>query len=143
MATGSTNACLETIWMGKRIVGGSCGPVPKCWKDMDSKQGGPFVYCLLDGVGLEAVEHLKLEDLAKENGDSAIWRALDSRFPDKLQHDQRSAFARCFNCWPHGSDRVSSRSSRLGVPIHHSALSEDQHAIVMVKSQGDFKNWIQ
>ena len=30
---------------------------------------------------------MKLGDLAQENGDEVIWTALDSRFPEKLQHD--------------------------------------------------------
>ena len=56
-------------------------------KDISKNQKGPFVYCLLDGVALEAVEHLQLDDLTKDDGDSLIWQALDERFPDKMQHD--------------------------------------------------------
>lgn len=56
-------------------------------RDINAKQRGPFVYTLLDGLALEAVEHLSLEDLSKENGDSMIWSVLERRFPDKQKHD--------------------------------------------------------
>lgn len=48
------------------------------------------MFCLLDSVALESVEHLSLmslEKLKEENGDKYIWAALDERFPDKLKHD--------------------------------------------------------
>lgn len=56
-------------------------------RDLNKKQRGPFVYCLLDGLALETVEHVKLEELAADDGDQVIWSALDDRFPDRLQHD--------------------------------------------------------
>lgn len=59
-------------------------------KDMSKNQRGPFVYCLLDGLALETVEHVKLEELSAENGDENLWKILDSRFPDRLQHDHMS-----------------------------------------------------
>lgn len=40
-------------------------------KDVCKAQRGPFVYCLLDGV-----EHLKLDDMAKNDGDELIWKVL-------------------------------------------------------------------
>ena len=42
-------------------------------KDMAPTHRGPFVLCLLDGLVLEAVEHLTLEKLKEENGDKYIW----------------------------------------------------------------------
>ena len=56
-------------------------------KDIQKSQRGPFVYWLLEGLALECVEHLRLEDLSKDDGDEAIWKVLDERFPDKMQHD--------------------------------------------------------
>lgn len=38
-------------------------------KDMAPTHRGPFVLCLLDGVALEAVEHLTLDRLKEENGE--------------------------------------------------------------------------
>ena len=34
------------------------------------------------------VEHLRLEDISKEDGDAAIWELLHERFPEKKPHDQ-------------------------------------------------------
>ena len=56
-------------------------------KDMSATHRGPFVLCLLDGLALEAVEHLSLDRLKEENGDKHIWAALEERFPDRLSHD--------------------------------------------------------
>ena len=65
-------------------------------KDLTKAQKGPFVYCLLDGTALEAVEHLTLDELSADNGDEAIWTARDARFPDKLQHDHMDHMAESF-----------------------------------------------
>jgi len=56
-------------------------------KDLTPKQRGPFVFCLLDGLALETVEHVTLEMMMEENGDKHIWSVLDERFPDKQKHD--------------------------------------------------------
>ena len=34
---------------------------------------GPWIYTLLDGKALEAVEHLTLEEMMAENGAQQIW----------------------------------------------------------------------
>ena len=49
-------------------------------KDFQATQRAPFVFCLLDGVGLEAVEHLSLDQLKEGNGDKHIWAVLVSEF---------------------------------------------------------------
>lgn len=41
-------------------------------KDVSKAQRDPFVDCLLDGLALECVEHLKLDDMAENNGDELI-----------------------------------------------------------------------
>ena len=56
-------------------------------KDLTPKQRGPFVFCLLDGLALETVEHVTLEMTMEENGDKHILSVLDERFPDKQKHD--------------------------------------------------------
>ena len=62
-------------------------------KDIQKSQRGPFVYCLLEGLALECVEHLQLEDLSKDDGDEAIWKVLGERFPDKMQNDHMAGSA--------------------------------------------------
>ena len=43
-------------------------------KDMTLKQRGPFVFCLLDGLALEAVEHVSLEMMTEERGTNTSGR---------------------------------------------------------------------
>ena len=130
-------------------------------KDLTKAQKGPFVFCLLDGTALEAVEHLTLDDLSADNGDEAIWTALDARFPDKLQHDHmaeslKEVFqlnARDGESMAEWTSRVQDTFSRCRrkvnvefppeargwIVLHQSGLTEDQRAIVMAKNQGDMK----
>eukprot|EP00435_Cladocopium_sp_Y103_P008629 s763_g2.t1 len=101
-------------------------------KDMESKQRGPWVFTLLDGLALETVEHLTIDTLTKENGDKEIWKLLEERFPDKLQHD---LLAECLK-------EVSvdfPAEARGWVALNCSGLSADQRAIVTAKSGGDLK----
>jgi hypothetical protein len=56
-------------------------------KDLDKKQRGPWVFTLLDGLALETVEHMTIEQLTADDGDERIWTLLEERFPDKLKHD--------------------------------------------------------
>ena len=42
-------------------------------KDISKAQRGPFVYCFLDGLTLECVEHLELDDImSNDDGDGLI-----------------------------------------------------------------------
>lgn len=130
-------------------------------KDLSDKQRGPFVYCLLDGLALESVEHLSLETLTETNGDSHIWTALDERFPDKQKHDWmmeclREVFqitsteGESMVAWTSRVQEVFTKCKRKvnvdfpteargWICLHSSGLSEDQRAIVTAKTQGDLK----
>ena len=66
-------------WAGARMV---------TMKDLSKKQEGPFLYTLLDGKALEAVEHLTLEELMREDGAQIVWKLLQTRFPEKESEDQ-------------------------------------------------------
>ena len=55
-------------------------------KDFTDKQKGPWIYTLLDGKALDAVEHLTGDDLAAEDGAPKIWKLLAERFPEKEAH---------------------------------------------------------
>ena len=57
-------------------------------KDLSESQKGPWLFTLLDGKALEAVEHVPFEDLKKGTGAELIWKALQKRFPEKEAHDQ-------------------------------------------------------
>lgn len=79
--------------------------------------GGAF-RVLFAGFALERVERLKLEDLAKDDGDETIWTALDSRFPDSSMITCQSASRRssCWrrrkvSQWPNGAPKSRRRSA--------------------------------
>ena len=83
-------------------------------KDMLKTQRGPFVYCLLDGLALETVEHVKLEQLAEENGDEVLWAALDARFPDKLQHDHMAeCLKEVFQLGPRDGESIAEWTAKV------------------------------
>ena len=130
-------------------------------KDMELKQRGPWVFTLLDGLALEAVEHLTIEQLTKEDGDKEIWKILEERFPDKLQHDLLaeclkevfSLAARDGESMAEWASRVQESFSKCRrkvsvdfpseargwVVLNCSGLSADQRAIVTAKSGGILK----
>ena len=55
---------------------------------LNDKQKGPWLFTLLNGKALDAVEHLTLEDLSKEDGADRVFKILGDRFPEKEKHDQ-------------------------------------------------------
>ena len=127
-------------------------------KDFGAKQQGPWVYTLLDGKALEAVEHLTLEDLMKESGAQAIWQLLAERFPEKETADQMGeALGEVFGLSAKEGESMQLWTSRVQecflrcqrkagvefpaaaqgwIALHCSGLSEEQRAIVKAKSQG-------
>ena len=83
-------------------------------KDMAPTHRGPFVLCLLDGLALEAVEHLTLDRLKEENGDKHIWQALEERFPDRLSHDWLAeCLKEVFDLSARDSETMSAWTSRV------------------------------
>ena len=44
---------------------------------------GPFVYSMLDGDALTAVEHHEFPEFATEGGENVIFTILEARYPDK------------------------------------------------------------
>ena len=44
---------------------------------------GPFVYSMLDGDALTAVEHLEFAEFAIDGGENLIFNILEARYPDK------------------------------------------------------------
>lgn len=127
-------------------------------KELGPKQRGPFVFCLLDGLALETVEHVTLDMLRQDNGDRHIWDALDERFPDKQQHDWlteclrevfhvSAAEGESLKNWTSRVQEVFSKCKRKvavdfpteargWICLNASGLSEDQRAIVTAKTQG-------
>ena len=130
-------------------------------KDMSASHRGPFVFCLLDGIALEAVEHLTLEKLKEENGDRHIWAALEERFPDRLSHDwMAECLKEVFELSARDGETVAAWTSRVQetfakcrrkvsvdfpteargwICLNSSGLSSDQRAIVTAKTNGEMK----
>ena len=80
---------------------------------------GAWIYTLLSGKALEAVEHLDPEVYQKKDGDKALWKYLDQRFPQK--------------------DDVDELGEILGgwVTLHRCGLSDEQKAVVIARAGGD------
>ena len=130
-------------------------------KDLASTQRGPYVFCLLDGLALETVEHLTLDKMREENGDKHLWQCLDERFPDKLAHDHMAeCLKEVFELHAQDGETTAAWCSRVQeafakcrrkvqvdfppeargwVCLNNSGLSADQRAIVTAKTQGDLK----
>lgn len=53
----------------------------------DSSRGA-YIYTLLGGKALEAVEHLEPEAYQKKDGDAVLWALLDKRFPQQEVVDE-------------------------------------------------------
>ena len=51
---------------------------------------GPFVYSMLDGDALTAVQHLELPEFAIESGENVIFTILEARYLDKDPIDRAS-----------------------------------------------------
>ena len=49
---------------------------------------GSYIYTLLDGKALEAVEHLTPDEYHDLGGDTVLWALLDARFPEQEPTDQ-------------------------------------------------------
>ena len=55
---------------------------------------GPFVYSMLDGDALTAVEHLEFREFAIESGENVIFTFLEARYPSKALFDVFEVSAR-------------------------------------------------
>ena len=127
-------------------------------KDFTVKQQGPWVYTLLDGKALEAVEHLDLAEMMAEDGAQKIWKLLVDRFPEKESEDQMGealgeVFGLCakegetMQQWAARVQEVFQKCRRKAsvefpavaqgwIALNCSGLTEEQKAIVKAKTQG-------
>eukprot|EP00435_Cladocopium_sp_Y103_P011977 s1627_g3.t1 len=122
---------------------------------------GAYIYTLLSGKALEAVEHLEPETYQKEGGDTALWTLLDARFPQKEQVDELGEIlgevfslkvkdGESMKMWSARSLEVFDRCSRkTGVQfpdqargwimLNRAGLSDEQKAVVIARAGGDLK----
>ena len=140
---------MEGLGAGARMV---------TMKDLAKKQEGPFLYTLLDGKALEAVEHLTLEELMREDGAQIVWKLLQTRFPEKESEDQMGeALGEVFGLCARDQESMQQWSARVQevfqkcrrkaevdfpspaqgwIALNCAGLSEEQKAIVKAKTQG-------
>ena len=57
---------------------------------MPAAAKGAYVYTMLSGRALEAVEHLEVDEYQKEGGEQVLFKLLDIRFPSKDSADELS-----------------------------------------------------
>ena len=122
---------------------------------------GAYIYTLLSGKALEAVEHLEPESYQKKEGDALLWSLLDKRFPQQEVVDELGEIlGEVFGLKSHEGENMkqwTARASELfdrchrktGVQfpdeargwllLHRAGLSEEQKAVVIARARGDLK----
>ncbi|CAK9107745.1 unnamed protein product [Durusdinium trenchii] len=122
---------------------------------------GAYIYTLLSGKALEAVEHLDPEGYQKKGGDDALWAILDKRFPQQETVDElgeilneifglRSHEGESMRQWTARASELMDKCHRkTGVSfpdeargwllLHRAALTEEQKAVVIARARGDLK----
>eukprot|EP00435_Cladocopium_sp_Y103_P017727 s923_g4.t1 len=120
---------------------------------------GAFIYTLLTGKALEAVEHLEPELYQVTDGDKVLWSLLDARFPQKESVDELGEIlGEVFSLKVKEGENMKMRAARsqevfdrcgrkTGVKfpeqargwiiLHRSGLSDEQKAVVIARAGGD------
>eukprot|EP00435_Cladocopium_sp_Y103_P013904 s3466_g3.t1 len=120
---------------------------------------GSYVYTLLSGKALEAIEHLEPSAYQCDGGDDVIWKLLDARFPQKEKVDElgeimgevfglRVKEGESMKMWTARSQEVFDRCQRKTgvsfpeqargwITLHRSGLTEEQKAVVIARASGD------
>ena len=169
MATPST----DQTGSFKRFSGaGANGRYLKRWKTwclakmitmstLTKEARGPFVYSMLDGDALTAMEHLQFPKFAIEGGEIVIFTILEARYPDKDPTDRAGkALFDVFEVsaregerlgeWSARADSVfhaCQRDPRTAFPdmvkgclcLHRCGLSDDQRAVVLGRTGGKYE----
>ena len=80
---------------------------------------GPFVYSMLDGDALSAVEHLEFAEFAIDGGENLIFNILEARYPDKDPIDRAGkALFDVFEVSAREGERLSEWSVRAESVFH-------------------------
>eukprot|EP00435_Cladocopium_sp_Y103_P043787 s1055_g12.t1 len=120
---------------------------------------GAFVYTLLSGKALEAVEHLEPSSYQIAGGDKVLWDLLDARFPKKEKIDELGEIlgevfslkvkdGESMKVWAARAQEVFERCDRkTGVKfpdqargwltLHRAGLSDEQRAVVIARAGGN------
>ena len=128
---------------------------------MPDEAKGAFIYTLLAGKALEAVEHLDASSFQKEGGDKVILDLLSKRFPEKDASDEMSEnLTDIFNLRANEGESLKAWISRASeafdklqrktnvsfpeeargwVILHRAGLTSEQQAVVLARSLGVLK----
>ena len=133
------------------------------YKKVDSEAQGPFLYTLLDGEALAAVDELEFSSYAVNDGIDILCHALDSRFPQKAPIDSMGeALGEVFHLQPVASlgetmaawtgratqvfvtcrtkARVDFPSEAQGwLLMHRCGLDDNQKAVVKAQTAGSHR----
>ena len=127
-------------------------------KDLSDKQKGPWLYTLLDGKALEAVEDLSFEGLMEGSGHQLLLDALTRRFPEKEPHDlMGEALGEVFGLSASEGENVQQWTARVQevflkctrranvtfpaqaqgwIALNCAGFNEEQRAIIKAKARG-------
>ena len=122
---------------------------------------GAYVFTLLSGKALEAVEHVPPGDYQKKDGEQVLFGILDRRFPDKDSSDElaetlNDVFAmrvkdgESLRQWISRSTELFDKCERKAnckfpaeargyMMLKYSGLSDEQQAVVKGRALGDLK----
>eukprot|EP00435_Cladocopium_sp_Y103_P055765 s362_g18.t1 len=122
---------------------------------------GAYVFTLLTGKALEAVEHLEPSSYQCKDGEKAIFKVLDRRFPEKDQSDELAEVLNdIFNMKVKDGENIRTWISRATelfekcerksgckfpdeargyMVLKGSGLSDEQQAVVKGRALGEFK----
>ena len=86
---------------------------------LTEKSRGPFVYSMLDGDALTAVEHMEIAEFAIEGGENLIFNILEARYPDKDPLDRAgTAVLDVFEVSARERERLIEWSARAASVFH-------------------------
>lgn len=130
-------------------------------KDLKPNQKGPWLLTLLDARAWDCCEHLTLDQLAVDGGDSLLWQALEARFPEKEEQDlMGEALGEAFGLvaadqetmkgWTARVQEVFEKCKRRAsvdfpqaargwIALNCCGLTEEQKAIVKAKTNGSLE----
>ena len=126
---------------------------------LPAKAKGAYLYTLLGGKALEAVEHVDASLYQKEGGEDILFALLDKRFPQKEAVDElgevlgevfalRVKDGENMKMWCARSQEIFDKCRRKSgvdfpdqargwLTLHRAGLSDEQKAVVIARSGGD------
>eukprot|EP00435_Cladocopium_sp_Y103_P060613 s808_g22.t1 len=140
------------LWVGNKLL---------TLDKVSAEARGPYVFTLLTGKALEAVEHLDPSSYQCKDGEKAIFKILDKRFPEKDSSDElaevlndifsmRVKDGEGLRAWISRATELFEKCERKAgckfpdeargyMVLKWSGLSDEQQAVVKGRALGDFK----